>query len=187
MHDVWRRILIEPNTCMCIWEWCINHRIYTYEGGSHIFETMSTALVTLCTHYRTFTFLCFCVNLCSILIYLHVFTVTSIVCTFQFWRDAQTSEGWCPLPSGGGETVKTLGVGSETVQWTAEVTRMELWGGAEVAWMWCCAAPLVVGLLAASFSFFLFSFFPLLGFPAVVEMERLQERVLKKETLECWK
>ena len=35
--------------------------------------------------------------------------------------------------AGGGATVKTLGVVTETVQWTAEVTRMELLGGAEVA------------------------------------------------------
>ncbi len=65
---------------------------------------------------------------------------------------------WCPPPPslGGGAIVKTLEVVTETGTVDCWSARMELWGGAEVAWMWCCAAPLVFGLLATLF----FSFFP---------------------------
>ena len=68
---------------------------------------------------------------------------------------------WCPPPPslGGGAIVKTLGVVTETGTVDSWSARMELWGGAEVAWMWCCAAPLVFVLLATLFFFLSFHFF----------------------------
>ena len=77
----------------------------------------------------------------------------------DLWDDAHHRWWGEMMPTtAGGAIVKTLEVVTETGTVDCWSARMELWGGAEVAWMWCCAAPLVFGLLATLF-FLSFLFF----------------------------